>query len=199
MSKRRISRPSITCGYCGRVVHRRGNGDRTPKYCDGNCANRAIGRQKAERVKTITKACEQCGKTFSFRSLGPVNDAKRRFLRKFLCRDMAELATGAAAAIQGVDRPSLGLLEGQEAPRREKEDAEGQPDAQSGKRGEGEQVSSGSDVSVARREREADGTAETSSEDAARSDGVCDQHVETTPFSPVTKSIGTRMWHTSLR
>jgi len=89
---------------------------------------------------------------------GPRERRKTPVLHKFLCRDMAELATGATATIQGVDRPSLGVLEGQETPGCAKENAAGQPDAQSGKRGEGEPSSSRSDVSVARREREADGT-----------------------------------------
>lgn len=79
MSKLEVSEPIITCAFCGKVVKQKPRGKHVPKYCDRICANKDIGLRSAARIETITKTCLQCGKEFSFRSVGPVNDVKRRF------------------------------------------------------------------------------------------------------------------------
>lgn len=74
MSKRDIYNPIITCKYCGKQERSSSRGKHPDIFCSRPCAN---AYRKEQHM--VTKQCEQCGQTFSFRSSGERNNAKRRF------------------------------------------------------------------------------------------------------------------------
>lgn len=74
MSPQEHSKITITCMYCGKQFQVSPRVKRKRTFCSRTCA---LAYQR--ELPRVTKQCAQCGQTFTFRSMGARNNAKRRF------------------------------------------------------------------------------------------------------------------------